>query len=70
VDTPVPGLCVMVDVAMVNLKADSHIACRAYAVPLPCCAVNSHIQCRAPAVLRQCRVLRESPRGSRKYPNC
>jgi len=21
-------------------------------------------------MLRQCRVLRESPRGSRKYPNC
>jgi hypothetical protein len=27
---------------------------------MPCC-VNSHIPCRA---------LRESPRGSRKYPNC
>jgi hypothetical protein len=26
--------------------------------------------CRAPAILRKCRVLRESPRGSRKYPNC
>ena len=26
--------------------------------------------CRAPALLRQCRVLRESPRGSRKYLNC
>jgi len=26
--------------------------------------------CRAPALLRQCRVLRESPGGSRKYPNC
>jgi hypothetical protein len=26
--------------------------------------------CRVPAILRQCRVLRESPRGSRKYPNC
>jgi hypothetical protein len=25
---------------------------------------------RAPAILRQCRVLRESPRGSCKYPNC
>jgi len=25
--------------------------------------------CRAPVLLRQCRVLRESPRGSRKYPN-
>jgi hypothetical protein len=31
--------------------------------------VNSHMPCRAPAILRQCRVLRESPRGSRKYPN-
>ena len=44
--------------------------CRAHAVPLPCRAVNSHMPCRAPALLRQCRVLRESPRGSRKYPNC
>jgi hypothetical protein len=35
--------------------------CRAYAVPLPC---------RAPALFQQCIVLRESPRGSRKYPNC
>ena len=35
--------------------------CRAHAVPLPC---------HAPALLRQCRVLRESPRGSRKYPTC
>jgi hypothetical protein len=32
-----------------------------HAVPLPS---------RAPALLRQCRVLRESPRCSRKYPNC
>ena len=31
------------------------------AVPMPCCA---H------AMFRQCRVLRESPRGSRKNPNC
>jgi hypothetical protein len=52
------------------LKADSHIACRAHAVPLPCRAVNSHMPCHAPALLRQCRVLRESPHGSRKYPNC
>jgi len=44
--------------------------CRAHAVPLPCRAVNSHMPCRAPAMLQQCRVLRESPRGSRKYPNC
>jgi hypothetical protein len=44
---------------------------RAEAVPpsMPC-RVNSHIQCRPPAILRNCRVLRESPRGSRKYPNC
>ena len=39
-------------------------------VPLPCRAVNSHMPCRAPALLRQCRVLREIPRGGRKYPNC
>jgi hypothetical protein len=59
--------------------------CRAHAVPCPCravpkqcpsraepipCRVNSHMPCRAPAILRQCRVLRESPCGSRKYPNC
>jgi hypothetical protein len=25
---------------------------------------NSHMPCRASAILRQCRVLRESPRGS------
>jgi hypothetical protein len=45
-------------------------------MPFPClspampCRVNSHMSCRSPAILRQCRVLRESPRGSRKYPNC
>ena len=48
------------------VKADSHIARRAHAVPLPWRAVNSQMPYRAPAVLRQCRVLRESPRGSRK----
>jgi hypothetical protein len=42
-----------------TVKADSHTACR---------AVNSHMPCRALALLRQCRVLRESPRSSRKYP--
>jgi hypothetical protein len=61
----------------VILKANSHIACRAHATPMqfphrspaiPC--VKSHMPCRAPALLRQCRVLRESPHGSRKYPNC
>jgi hypothetical protein len=41
-----------------------------HAVSLPWRAVNSHIPCRAPVLLRQCRVLRESPRGSRKYPKC
>jgi len=44
--------------------------CRAHAVLLPCRAVNSHMPCHAPAMIRHCRVLRESPRGSRKYPNC
>jgi hypothetical protein len=55
-----------------SFRADSHIACRAHAAPMlfPCRAVNSHMPCRAPAMLRQCRPLRESPRGSRKYPNC
>ena len=32
--------------------------------------VNSHTPCGAPALLRECRVLRESPCGRRKYPNC
>jgi hypothetical protein len=32
--------------------------------------VNSHMPRRDPSILRQCRVLRESPRGRRKYPNC
>jgi hypothetical protein len=41
--------------------------CHAASMP---CRVNSHMPCRAPAILRQCRVLRESSRGSRKYPNC
>jgi hypothetical protein len=50
------------------LKADSHTACRTHAVPMP--FVNSHMPCRAPVLLRQCRVLCESPHGSRKYPNC
>jgi hypothetical protein len=30
---------------------------------------NSHVSYRAPAILRQCHVLRESPRGIRKFPN-
>jgi len=32
-----------------------------YSMPCPC---------RSPALLQQCCLLRESPRGSRKYPNC
>jgi hypothetical protein len=39
-----------------SLKANSHMPCRAHAVPL--------------AFSDECRVLRESPRGNRKYPNC
>jgi hypothetical protein len=45
-------------------------------MPRPCrssdmpCRVKSHMPCHAPVILRQCRVLRESPCGSRKYPNC
>jgi hypothetical protein len=57
-------------------NAMSH-PCRAHAAPIifPCRSlamshrVNSHMPCRAPAILRQCRVHRESPHGSRKYPN-
>jgi ribosomal protein L37AE/L43A len=52
----------------IPVKPNSHIACRAHATPMPC--VNSHMPCRAPALLLQCRVLCESPLGSRKYPNC
>ena len=40
--------------------------CHAPAVP---CRANSHITCCAPAFLRQYRVFRKSPRGSRKNPN-
>jgi hypothetical protein len=40
--------------------------CRSPAMP----CVNSHTPCRVPTLLRECRVLRESPRGSRKHPNC
>jgi hypothetical protein len=34
------------------------------------CRANSHMPCRVPAILRHCRVLREIPRSSRKYPKC
>jgi hypothetical protein len=40
-----------------------------HAAPMPC-RVNSHMLCRAPVILRQYHVLRESPRGRRKFPNC
>ena len=42
------------------------IPCRSPAMP----CINSHTPCRAPALLRECRVFRESPRGSRKHPKC
>jgi len=53
-----------------SLKADSHIPCRAHAIPLPCRASkglsfpfdshsaalsDSHLSCHAPAMLRPCR---------------
>jgi len=44
------------------------MSCPCRSPPMP--FVNSHIPCRAPALLRQCRFLRESLHGSRKYPNC
>jgi hypothetical protein len=66
-----------------SINADSHIVCRAHAVPIPCpcrahavpmpCPCRAHafpLPCRAHALLRQCCVLRESPCGNRKYPNC
>jgi hypothetical protein len=37
---------------------------------MPCPCHTPAMPCRTPAILRQCHVLRESPRGSRKYPNC
>jgi hypothetical protein len=58
-----------------ELKANSHTQCRSNAAPMPFprhampCRVNSHMPCRTPTILIQRRVLRESPRGSRKYPN-
>jgi hypothetical protein len=50
-----------------TLKANTHILRRAPAMP---CPANSHIPCCAPTILRQFRVLRKSPLGSRKNPNC
>ena len=60
------------------VKANSHISCRAPAVP---CRANSHMPCCAPAVLREPPSLksarsgkirtasRETPRGSQEKPN-
>jgi hypothetical protein len=39
-----------------------------HSITMPC--VNSHTPCRAPELLQECRVLRKSPRDSRKHPNC
>ena len=50
----------------VPCRANSHMLCCAPAVP---CFTNSHMPCRAPAFLRQCRVLRESPRVDGKPRN-
>ena len=36
-----------------TLKADSHIACRAHAVPLPCCAAK-RLECVFPIWFTQC----------------
>jgi hypothetical protein len=36
-----------------TLKADSHIACRAHAVPLPCCAAKG-LECVFPIWFTQC----------------
>jgi hypothetical protein len=53
-----------------SFKANLHMPCSAHTVPLPCRAALIHMPCRAPSILRLCCVLRERPRGSRKYPNC
>jgi hypothetical protein len=47
-------------IALIRLKANSHIPCRAHAAQIHTCH----------AAPMPCRVLRESPRGSRKKPNC
>jgi len=55
-----------------TLKANSHIRGCASTVPRPCRVAPIHT-CRAvprPCSDRQCLVLRESPRGSWKNPNC
>jgi hypothetical protein len=46
------------------------LPCSGYAVPLPCHSALIHIyHGRTPATFQQCRVLHESPRCSRKFPN-
>jgi hypothetical protein len=42
-------------------------SCQLASVPVK---ANSQMPCRSPAILRHCNALLESPRGSRKYPNC
>ena len=51
------------------LSATLNVTYRSFATTLSKLVI-SHTPCSAPTMLRQCRVLRESPRGSRKYPNC
>jgi hypothetical protein len=69
------GLVVCLGVLYADLRLSwSHFSSKnkgqfTHAMPFPC-RVNSHIPCCDPAILRQCRVLRKSPRGRRKYPNC
>lgn len=45
----------------VQLKANSHI-------PRGVALIHTHMPCCASAMLLHCRVLRESPLGSRKTP--
>jgi hypothetical protein len=51
----------IVSVPREPVKANSHMPCLSHAVPLPC---------RAPVIFRQCRALRESLCGRRKYATC
>jgi hypothetical protein len=49
------------------LKANLHMTCHAHAVPLPCHVALIHTYPSMPLPFSI--VLREGPRGSRKYPN-
>jgi hypothetical protein len=63
---------------MKSLKDNSHMPCYTHAasMPFPCCSpampcrINLHMLCRDPDILHKCPVLRESLRGSRKFPKC